>query len=124
MELQVLPFALTVCKVSSLQDIDFNSELFFVGKTDEELSLVCPTESVPQNTIAREDGWRAFRICGVLDFSLVGILAKISKVLADNGIGLFVVSTFNTDYILVKEAQLEDALRVLAEAGYQIRHRG
>ncbi len=124
MELQVLPFALTVCKVSSLQDIDFNSEFFFVGKTDKELSLVCPTESAPQNTIAREDGWRAFRICGVLDFSLVGILAGISKVLADNNIGLFAVSTFNTDYILVKEAQLENALRVLAETGYQIRHGG
>ncbi len=124
MELQVLPFALTVCKVSSLQDIDFNSELFFVGKTDEELSLVCPTESAPKNTIAREDDWRAFRICGVLDFSLVGILAKISKVLADNSIGLFAVSTFNTDYILVKEAQLEDTLQVLTEAGYLIRHGG
>ncbi len=95
MELQVLPFALTVCKVSSLRDIDFNSELFFVGKTDEELSLVCPTESVPQNTIAREDGWRGFRICGTLDFSLVGILAKISKVLADNSISLFAVSTYS-----------------------------
>ncbi len=121
MELQVLPFALTVCKVSSLQNIDFTSELFFVGKTDEELSLVCPTEAVPQNTIAREDGWRGFRICGVLDFSLVGILAGISKVLADNNIGLFAVSTFNTDYILVKEAQLEDALRVLTIAGYDLR---
>ncbi len=124
MELQVLPFALTVCKVSSLQDIDFNSKLYFIGKTDEELSLVCPTESAPKNAIAREDGWRAFRICGVLDFSLVGILAKISKVLANHDIGLFAVSTFNTDYILVKEDQLDYALQVLAEAGYQIRHGG
>ncbi len=124
MELQILPFGLTICKVSSFRDIDFNSQLFFIGKTDEELSLVCPTEAAPQNTTAREDGWRAFRISGVLDFSLVGILAGISKVLADNDIGLFAVSTFNTDYILVKEAQFADALQVLAEAGCQIRHGG
>ena len=63
----------------------------FTGRTDEEKSLVCPTALVPENTITREDGWRALRICGELDFSMVGVLAGITKNLADNGIGIFVI---------------------------------
>ena len=92
----------------------------FIGRTDEELSLVCRTESTPANTIAREDGWRGFRIEGTLDFSLVGILAKLSSVLAENRIGIFAVSTFNTDYILVKQENFDKAMRVLAASGYNI----
>ncbi len=70
-------------------------------------------------TAAREDGWRAFRIEGVLDFSLTGILSAISGILAENGIGIFAVSTYNTDYILVKAENLVKALDVLREAGYE-----
>jgi hypothetical protein len=69
----------------------------------------------------RDDGWRAFRIVGMLDFSLVGILAGISEVLAVNRIGLFAVSTYNTDYILTKEENFERALEVLGSEGYTIR---
>ena len=75
----------------------------FTGSTDQEKSLVCPADIIPENIIVRDDGWRAFRICGVLDFSLIGILSKLSGILAENGIALFAVSTYNTDYILVKE---------------------
>ena len=71
-------------------------------------------------TTARDDGWKAFRIQGVLDFSLIGILSKITTLLAENGVGIFAVSTYNTDYILVKAAQFEKALTVLAHAGYEI----
>ena len=120
MELKKLNYNLTVCKVTSIADLDLSKEFFFIGKTDEELSLVCITEDVPDETIEREDGWKAFRIQGVLDFSLVGILSKISGILADNEIGIFAVSTFNTDYILVKEENFERALSVLDEAGYTI----
>ena len=74
----------------------------------------------PANTIEREDGWRAFRIEGVLDFSLIGILSKISTLLADAGIGIFAVSTFNTDYILTKAENFERALQILKERGYSI----
>lgn len=120
MELKALPQKLTVCKVTSCTDIPLDDELFFVGRTDEELSLVCETANVPTGAIEREDGWRAFRIQGVLDFSLVGILAKLTGVLARNGIGLFAISTFNTDYVLVKEERFSEALGLLADEGYTI----
>ena len=120
MELKKLPYDLTVCKVASLADVDLDGEFFFLGKTDEELSLVCRTEDTPAATVERDDGWKGFRIEGVLEFSMVGILSKLSGILAENEIGLFAVSTYNTDYILVKEANFAKALEVLAAEGYTI----
>ena len=111
---------LTVCKVAEISDIDLDADLFFIGKTDEELSLVCRTEDAPENTVERDDGWRGFRIQGPLDFSLIGILSKLSGILAEQKIGIFAVSTYNTDYILVKEENYERALTVLAAEGYTI----
>lgn len=118
--LKILPEELTVCQVESQADIDPDASIYFVGKTDEELSLVCPTVAVPRNAITREDGWRAFRIEGVLDFALTGILAPIAQLMADHAIGIFAVSTFNTDYVLVKANDLERAIGLLADAGYEI----
>ncbi|MBO4636076.1 MAG: ACT domain-containing protein [Clostridiales bacterium] len=120
MKLKRLPYDLTVCKVRSISDVDFDSPFYFFGRTDEELSLVCCTEDVPSVTRAREDGWKGFCIEGVLDFSLIGILSKISGILADNGIGIFAVSTYNTDYILVKTENFYKASDVLASAGYEV----
>lgn len=120
MELKALDYKLTVCKVTSLEIVSLTDDFFFIGKTDEEVSIVCETAKTPQNTTERDDGWRAFRIQGVLDFSLIGILAKISTVLAENKIGIFAVSTYNTDYILVKEHNFEKALSALSHAGYNI----
>lgn len=120
MELKRLEHPLTVCKVADISDIDVNDDFYFIGKTDEEISLVCKTENTPQKTIAREDGWRGFRIQGVLDFSLIGILAKISGILAEHKIGIYAVSTFNTDYILVKEENYMRALEALASEGYTV----
>ena len=120
MELKTIPYELTVCKVADASAIDLTGDFYFIGKTDEELSLVVPTVDVPAETTVRDDGWRAFRIQGMLDFSLIGILSKISGLLADAGIGIFAVSTYNTDYILVKEENFGRALDVLAEAGYDI----
>lgn len=120
MILKKLVYDLTVCKVASGEDIDLSKEFYFIGKTDEEISLVCLTEDTPLNTVERDDGWKGFRIEGVLDFSLIGILSKISGILAENKIGIFAVSTFNTDYILVKKENFERALQVLNEAGYDI----
>ena len=120
MELKKLEYDLTVCKVEALADIEMTAGFFFLGKTEEELSLVCRTEDVPAKTIAREDGWKGFRIQGVLDFSLIGILSKLSGRLADNDIGIFAVSTYNTDYILVKSENFEKAMDVLAMEGYEI----
>ena len=120
MELKMLPYDLTVCKLTDIEDIDLHRDFCFIGRTDEELSLVCRTEDTPPGAAERSDGWRAFRIRGILDFSLVGILSKISGILAENGIGIFAVSTFNTDYILVKAETFGRAMAVLAEAGYAV----
>ncbi len=120
MRIKKLPHALTVCKVASLRDADLSDGFFFVGKTDEELSLVCRTEAAPACTLAREDGWRGFRIEGQLDFSLIGILSRLSAILAENGIGIFAVSTYNTDYILVKAQDFDRALSALSEAGCEV----
>ena len=118
MELKRIDHKLTVCKVTDISDISMDADFYFIGKTDEELSLVCKTEDTPQNTVERDDGWRGFRIQGVLDFSLIGILAKLSSILAEHKIGIFAVSTYNTDYILVKEENYERALSVLSSEGY------
>lgn len=120
MELKKIDHKLTVCKVADVSDIDMSADFYFIGKTDEELSLVCRTEDTPAQTTARDDGWRGFRIQGVLDFSLIGILSKLSGILADNKIGIFAVSTYNTDYILVKEENFESALDILAAEGYTV----
>ncbi len=111
---------LTVCKVDSVSRINLDSEFYFLGKTDEEISLVTDSRFVPEITTDRENGWKGFRIKGILDFSLIGILSKISQILADNKIGIFAVSTFNTDYILVKKENFERALKALEEQGYKI----
>ena len=118
MELKRIGYRLTVCKVAEISDINMDTDFCFIGKTDEELSLVCKTEDTPKNTVERDDGWRGFRIQGVLDFSLIGILSKLSGVLAEHKIGIFAVSTYNTDYILVKEENYERALAILASEGY------
>ena len=120
MELKKLTYDLTVCQVASAADIDLDTDFYFIGKTDEEISLVCRTKDTPENTTNRDDGWRGFRIQGVLDFSLIGILSKLSGILAEHQIGIFAVSTYNTDYILVKEENFEKALKALRVAGYTI----
>lgn len=120
MELKKLRHKFSVCKVEDYSMVDFNQEFCFTGRTEEENSLVCMTEHVPENATERDDGWRAFRIQGILDFSLIGILARIAGLLAQNEIGIFAVSTYNTDYILTKEENYEKALEILRQAGYQI----
>ena len=121
--LEPLEIPFSVCKVTDYSRTDVEQPFVFTGRTDEERSLVCPTKSVPDNTTHREDGWRAFRIIGELDFSLTGILAGITHVLADSGIGLFAVSTYNTDYVLSKEDNFDSALAALEQAGYSVRRR-
>ena len=97
-----------------------DKEYVFTGRTDEEKSLVCITGDVPVNVTDRDDGWKAFRIQGILDFSLIGILSRIAGILAENEIGIFAVSTFNTDYVLTKKENYEKAIEALKQAGYEI----
>lgn len=120
MELKIIPGAFTVCKISDPSQADLTDAYCFLCKTDAELSLVCRTQRAPAETLEREDGWRAFRIQGKLDFSLVGVLARITVILAQRQIGIFAVSTFDTDYILTKAADFHPALKALREEGYRI----
>ena len=117
-KMHILPDEYTVCQISNPSDICFDDEFVFVGKTDDELSLVCRTSCVPAAVLAREDGWKAIKIQGVLDFSLVGILAGIASILAAQHISIFAVSTYNTDYILLKAERLLAAETVLKDNGY------
>lgn len=118
MNLKVIRQKFAICKVVDLSQVNFSDDIYFIGKTDEEHSLVCSVESIPTNVKESDLEWRAFRIEGVLDFSLIGILSRISKILADNNIGIFVVSTFNTDYILTKSENFERAVTAIKEEGY------
>lgn len=118
LRLQLLAPAFSVCKVATWSGVDFAAPFVFAAATDAELSLVCPTDRVPSGTLAREDGWRGLRVVGCLDFSLVGILARLTGVLADAQIPVFAVSTFDTDYLLLKADLLDRALAVLAAAGF------
>ena len=120
MELKIIGHDFSICKVSDLSAVDPSKEFFFLSKTDEEISLVCPSQDVPPNAADIDKGWKAFRVQGVLDFSLVGILAEISALLAQNNISIFAVSTYNTDYIFTKAEAFNNALAALAAAGYQI----
>ncbi|MCR1949893.1 ACT domain-containing protein [Clostridium sp. DSM 100503] len=121
MEIKIINQDFSICKIQDLSEVNYSDEFCFIGKTDEELSLVCSTNRLPKNVIECDNGWKAFRIQGVLDFSLIGILSKISTLLADNKIGIFAVSTYNTDYILTKEENFEKSIKVLEHNGYIIK---
>ncbi len=119
-ELERLPYNLSVCKLEDASDQAAFDAFRFLAKTGEENSLVCRTEDAPRNALAREDGWKGFRVRGVLDFSLTGILAGITGALAEKGIPVFAVSTYDTDYILVRKEDSGAAAKALEEAGYVV----
>lgn len=120
MELKKLDMPLSVIQVENLSDIDLSVTPLFLGKTEDELSVVLPTKNVPSRTVSREDDWQGFKIEGVLDFSLVGILAEIASLLAAATISIFAISTYNTDYILVKSHDFDAAAAILKQNGYQV----
>ena len=119
MVIETIAYDFSICKVDFSVLIP-HKKFYFSAITDEEISLVCPTEEALEQAIARDDGWKAVRIRGVLDFSLVGILARISRFLAGAKIGIFAVSTFNTDYLFMKKENFERALTILSRSGYQV----
>ena len=118
MRLRLLPMTFTVCQVKSAEEISLQPYTF-LSRTAEEISLTCPTCQAPAHCLSREDGWRCFQVAGPLDFSLVGILAGIARRLAEKQIPIFALSTYNTDYILIKEEKLEEAIEALG-ADYEI----
>lgn len=96
-----------------------NNEFYSLTCTTDEISIVCLAESIPKD-VQKEGDWRVFKVLGPLDFSLVGILARISEVMAENSISIFAISTYDTDYILVKEERVQAATVALRNAGYEI----
>lgn len=119
--LEVMDWELSLCRLDHIPDASvIQHSPCFLGLTDEEISLVCETRAAPRDAVERDDGWRAFRVSGTLDLSLVGVLRGIADVLADIGIPVFVVSTYDTDYVLVKEGFLDRALDALSAAGYAV----
>ena len=123
-EIKVIDGSFSVCKVTDFSEVDPSKKFNFISATDEENSLICLTENVPDNFKERIDGWRALKIQGVLDFSLIGILSKILGLLAEAKIGIAAVSTYNTNYIFVKVTDLGKAVETLAEANYKIIRKG
>jgi hypothetical protein len=108
-----------ICRMSADAGLPawLGGELVSVTRTAEELSVVCRADAVP-DSVRCEKGWRCLRVAGTLDFALVGVLASLVGPLAEAWVSVFAVSTFNTDYLLVKEADLERAVRTLETAGH------
>ena len=121
--LELLKENYSVCRLNPNAPIPAwcqKGNFYSVTQTKDELSIVCETQYVSENIEVVESNWRIFKILGPLDFSLIGILSKLSGILADNKIGIFAVSTYNTDYILVKDVDFEKSLAVLLKAGYTV----
>ena len=121
MTLELLPTPLAICRLSADAELpawiagDFQG----ITRTPDELSIVCDAEEVPEEVQA-ERGWRCLRVAGTLEFHLTGILASLASPLARAGISIFALSTFDTDYLLVKEDALEPATRALKAEGHKI----
>ena len=121
MNLVLVSHLLAVCRLSPFDDIPSwalqQRFLLSITYTDDELSIVCPASSVPLD-IQCEKYWQAIKVQGPLDFSLIGVLSSLVTPLADENIPIFVISTFDTDYILVKEQNMQHARHVLKQQGH------
>jgi hypothetical protein len=120
MTLKKLDEDFSICKLQDTHNIDFNQDFMFFSKTDEEVSLVCPSGIVPSNAVTVESGWKAFRIDGVLDLNMVGVAASITGILAKAEISVFIISTYNTDYFFVKAADFSKSVSLLENSDYEI----
>ena len=121
--LQLLPGDFAVCRLAANEPAPTwaGSAVFSsVTRTADELSIVCPAAAVPVPIKAERD-WRLLKFAGPLDFGAVGILASVTEPLARAGISLLAIATFDTDYVLVRAARVDDALRILEAAGHHVR---
>lgn len=120
MDLEILGNEFKIIKLNindTIPDIIFKQDFFSITKTDEEVSIVVDKDVEIKSNII-ENNWKAIKIVGTLDFSLIGILSRISRILAQSEISIFVISTYNTDYILFKSDKLEKAIIALKDNGY------
>lgn len=122
LNLKLLKDRYSVCRLNRNEEIPkwiFQEEFFSITRTDEELSIVCLQDKIKENIKCEKD-WRILKIEGPLDFSLIGILSRISTLMANNGISIFAISTYDTDYILIKEESINRAIEVLENNNYNI----
>ena len=116
-----LPDIYAVCRLAKDAPIPTwaTGDFISITRTSDELSIVCPQDLVPADTKS-ELGWRCLRVAGTLDFSEIGVLAALAGPLAEAGISIFVVSTFDTDYLMIKDDDLSNAATLLHEAGHEV----
>lgn len=122
LNLSLLDTPLAVCRLphdADLPALPSAAEFLSVTRTGDELSLVIPEGMVPDDAVA-ESGWRAFKVAGPLEFSLLGILASLSATFANAGVSIFAVSTYDTDYVLCKKDHVETAINALRDAGHTV----
>lgn len=123
LKLSVLEGKLAVCRLdpdAEIPDWATDDPFFSITRTDDELSVICHQQNVPSG-VACEGGWRALKFEGPFDFESMGILSSVVKPLADAGISILAIATYDTDYVLINEPQLERAMVVLSKRGHQVR---
>jgi hypothetical protein len=106
-------------KISLIPSWGIEGEFYSITRTEDELSIVCAQKSIPDN-VQYEKDWKVLKVEGPLDFSLVGILASISSLMAEKSISIFAISTYDTDYILVKDKDLNKAIESLRNDKYDV----
>ena len=122
LSLEILPDRMAVCRfepTAPLPDWIGEAGFYSFTRTDAELSIVCPETHLAPGTTS-ETGWRCFKVQGLLDFSETGIILSLTQPLAENGVAVFVISTFDTDYFMVKEKDLAKAIDALTAYGHEI----
>jgi hypothetical protein len=122
LSLKILPDRMAVCRLDPAAAIpDWIAEVGFcsITRTEEELTIVCPETHLAPG-ISSEAGWRCFQVQGPLDFSEIGIIFSLTRPLAANGVSVFVISTFSTDYLMVKDNDLAKAVEALSAEGHRV----
>lgn len=122
MKLKLFAEKYAVCRLnndSKIPEWIDTKNFYSITKTEDELSVVCSNNNIPSD-VKSEKEWRILKILGPLDFSLIGILSKLSGLLAENKISIFAISTYDTDYILIKEKDIENACKILTCNGYEV----
>ena len=122
MKITLQPFTYAVCRLelgTKIPDWAFKGKFFSINRTDDELSIVCAESQVPSNVKFDKD-WRLLKVEGPLDFNLTGILSGIANCLAQAKVSIFAISTYDTDYVMVKSSSLDVAISSLKKDGYQV----
>jgi hypothetical protein len=125
MNLEVMKWDLSICRLeqgSTIPSWALQGEFFNIGRTPDELSVVCESSRVPASSAFQiQEGWSCLKVAGPMDLSLVGVLASLCAPLAANQINIFAISTYDTDYILVPKTLLSKAVSALERAGHQVK---